>query len=563
MPTIQLNNFGGIVPRIHPTLLPAQAATIAHNCVLKEGKLIPLRKAKAEDYKLASIVIESDTEEEIKTMYKWDAGDNTYILISESVIDVVQGNFYEDDKFKLFVAGLQNTDINGRDIKVIFKEDNGFAVRTLYKEKPPTMDVTAVVNITEENESLIRYTYFFQSWVDELGFESECSDPSNEVMYVDGESTITIPAWNNPSLDAKKRRIYKVVTGLETTSIQFVYEQDKEDLSFPAIVMEKFKDENAGEVMPMINNPHIKVHGMCYVSGGFYAMWCGCSPKTVRFSNGAPNDFPDEYCYEVEYEIVGLTSVGNNVYVITKGNPFVISGATPDTMLVTKLASLQGCISRRSICTIDGSVFYVSKDGICMLTEGNLTATITTYDYFTKEQWNEIVDENVIMCGYDNTLYLWNTKKGIGYSICFQDKIYAITTFEEKASAVTVDPITDKMLFMQDRVVKSFNTDEEYHNFTWRSKRIQSPIPFNMSTAQVNAEEYPIELKVDMASSPNTPMDDSGVELNITSQNPRRLPMRRPEKFLELQLKGSVPVTDITISSSMGGIINGNMQNGE
>jgi hypothetical protein len=38
MPTIKIDNFAGIMPKVHPTLLPDACATMAHNCILKDGK---------------------------------------------------------------------------------------------------------------------------------------------------------------------------------------------------------------------------------------------------------------------------------------------------------------------------------------------------------------------------------------------------------------------------------------------------------------------------------------------------------------------------------------------
>ena len=41
---VKIDNFHGIQPRLHPSLLGQGMATRAHNCVLESGKLVPLRQ---------------------------------------------------------------------------------------------------------------------------------------------------------------------------------------------------------------------------------------------------------------------------------------------------------------------------------------------------------------------------------------------------------------------------------------------------------------------------------------------------------------------------------------
>ena len=456
MPTIQINNFGGIVPRIHPTLLPANCATKAHNCVLKSGKLVPMKESSVEEVMTISMDDNIEDLNHAKTIYKWDTKNRHVFLLFKNDLDCVRGNFLEDEQHKIFIAGQTNVGEENKDICVVYENSKEleYKVMSMYKPAPPELEVVreSQEKITDEN---IRYTFFFSSWIDELGYESEMSNPSNEVEYIDGDA-IAISGWDDPPLDAKKRRIYKVITGLETNNIQFVMDQDinEETYSFPAITIQQ-KDEDAGELAPSISNAHKKVNGICYVSGGFYAMWCSCSPKTVRFSEGSPNNFPEEYSYEVEYEIVGLASTGNNVFVITTGNPYVISGSTPDAMVATKLSSYQGCVDKRTICVMDGSVFYVSQDGICMLTEGSASAIVVTKDYFSKREWAEVINGDMIMCGYDDTLYLWKMPVGeeeepsYSYTFSFIDKTSGITTFDEQTTALSVDPVSDKMFYVK------------------------------------------------------------------------------------------------------------------
>jgi hypothetical protein len=561
MPTIQLNNFGGIIPRIHPTLLPQNCATKAHNCILKNGKLVPIKEPgvleNVEIYSFGSGKIDFES---IKTMHLWHLGDTQKFVVFDTNVDCVPGNFYEDEQYKFFIAGETMVGENEKDICVVYKKDDEYKIMSMLKTPPPAPVATNenIHDYTEEELENIRYTFYFQSWVDELGFESEASGPSNEIEYLDGDS-IKIGMWgSNVPTNAVKRRIYKVITGLELGGTpQFVAEQKKSGNVFDTFTIED-KDENAGEVMPSITNPHNKVDGICSAPGG-YAIWCSCSPKTVRFSDGAPNNFPNEYAYEVEYEIVGLASIGNSVVVLTKGNPFIISGSSPDTMVVTKLSAMQACISKKTICVVDGAVYYVSKDGICMITEGQSSVIVVTSSYFSQREWRDIISDNLIMCGYDNILYLWNTKQGVGYSFNFIDKEAGITTFDENTNSVFVDPVEDKMFFIKDDNIVAWEDGTENKILIWRSKRIQTDKPLNFSSAQIYSDGYPVKLSIDMSSSPDKPtIDANHVDISVTTQKARRLPIRRPEKYIEIEVECDNEITDISISTSMEGL-HGNM----
>lgn len=93
----------------------------------------------------------------------------------------------------------------------------------------------------------------------------------------------------------------------------------------------------------------------------------------------------------------------------------------------------------------------------------------------------------------------------------------------------------------------------------WRSRRYQMEQPFNPTAAQIYSDGYEnLKLTVDMASSPKEPINGNRRnELIIDNQNARRLPMKRPEKFIEIEIENDETITDVKVSTSMGGLLNG------
>lgn len=89
----------------------------------------------------------------------------------------------------------------------------------------------------------------------------------------------------------------------------------------------------------------------------------------------------------------------------------------------------------------------------------------------------------------------------------------------------------------------------------WRSKRYVAARPLSLSAARIYADAYPATLSVFTASSPEGPSDtDPAIRVSASRQDGFRLPMVRPEKYLELQVETNADVTDVAVATSMGGL---------
>lgn len=89
----------------------------------------------------------------------------------------------------------------------------------------------------------------------------------------------------------------------------------------------------------------------------------------------------------------------------------------------------------------------------------------------------------------------------------------------------------------------------------WRSKRYVAARPLSLSAARIYTDAYPATLSVFTASSPDGTSDtDPDIRVSASRQDGFRLPMVRPEKYLELQVETNADVTDITVATSMGGL---------
>lgn len=120
--------------------------------------------------------------------------------------------------------------------------------------------------------------------------------------------------------------------------------------------------------------------------------------------------------------------------------------------------------------------------------------------------------------------------------------------------------------------VKRWEGSDENKVMVWRSKTYEASKPFNPAACRVDARRYPdaawtngavLELTVDMYSAPDaaakptahtrlpTELQRQGV---ITSQDARRLPVRRMERYMQVEVKANGEVDALLVGTSMEGL---------
>ena len=462
MPTIRIDSFAGIMPRVHPTLLPDGCAVKAHNCRLKSGKLSPLMQPSQVTGKTIRFENGLDSIDAAKSIFLWRRNNGVEEFLAwPDIVKVAPSNIADDSLRRIFVSGKTGVGTGGCEPCVYISKSNGlgFEVHSLVKERLPSLTpggssptLTLAEGSAADTDNL-RYTFFFQTWVDKYGYESPVSTinpETDEVVYNDGDK-ITVAGIAGSPADAVIRRIYKVVTGTESESVQFVWEHEKSGVDFGDCTF-TIKDEDAGEVLPHIESPPADLAWMTQMPGNFYVGFSASKPRSVMFSDvNRPSSWPEAYRYDVADDIMGVEVTGNTVVVMTKSAPWTATGTAPESMSVSATAFAQACVSSRSVCTMSGAVFYASHDGICMVSADS-GFTVITEKFFSKREWADLSPETCIMAGYDGALHAWFTPTGRamqGYIIDLRDGAAAVTTHDEKASAVFFDAESDGLYYVR------------------------------------------------------------------------------------------------------------------
>lgn len=111
-------------------------------------------------------------------------------------------------------------------------------------------------------------------------------------------------------------------------------------------------------------------------------------------------------------------------------------------------------------------------------------------------------------------------------------------------------------LFVRDaRAVYEWEGSASNKMMEWKSKVYVSPRPFNPSALRVDTEGYPVgEVRIGMFSSPDGGETAVASVRNVASQDVRRLPKRRPERYLQVTVKNDHEVDRILVGTSMEGL---------
>ena len=478
---IRIDNFHGIQPRLHPSLLADGMAVVAHNCVLESGKLVPLRQPSLVSGIPTHLEAGLGSVADAQSLYVWKHTDGDLnvkidFLAFGGIVDFAEGNIADDEYDRLFVTGdtgMAFTDASGKTwdnspaVYLYNRQTNAMFRRTIAKIPLGAPEVSLAAGASVDTNKTIYYSYFFVSWVDELGYESGLSPAS--VALGEGAYGNTGALMLNSSMSVKfeqivlpetARKVYIYVSSAgssdSTDGIQFLAERPASLVKSANGFSVPFIPENLGESEPGIESAPGDLAGAQFVAGGYYVAYSRSAPHTVMFSDiGIVTSWPVAYRYDVKDNIVALATTSNSVFALTDGWPWVLTGTAPESMTVAKLAGPAACVSPRGVCVYKNSVFFASNEGLMAIVNDANAGTVctnVTQKTFTKDQWQAFNPQSCIMRQHRGRLMLYfrdaNGNPLRGVVVNLNESMDAITTHDEVARCVAHDYRTDKMYYV-------------------------------------------------------------------------------------------------------------------
>jgi len=539
MPAITIRSFGGIAPAVPPRYLQNSQAQIAINCPVFRGSIQPLTDVGASLLTLPKAGTPQtiyrfgqDTVSDTQHWFHWTT--DVDVCRSQIAGDTSEWTFFTGDGApKATYAALALTG-----------SDYPAAARRLGLPAP-TSALIATENGTPDTTDTTETRVYTYTWVSkEAGFEIESAPApaaldveitSNQTVTLSGFATVPTGDYN-----VTHKRIYRSVNGVylfvaEVTAATSSYEDsvaaDALGEEIPSLYWSQAPDDLSG----LTNLPN--------------GMMAGFVGRDVYFSEPyRPHAWPETYMQTVDYPVVGLGRMDTTLAVLTTGVPYLMQGSHPDSVAVVKSDLEQACVSKRSIVSFGSAVIYAAPDGLMMLSPGG--SSIVTQNLFNYKQWQEyFAPESIHAYAHDNQyigFYDNGTTSG-GFIFDVISKQFIL--HDIYATAGYRDLQRDKLfLAFSDRSLKTWFAGSA-KSYTWKSKRMTMPQIMGFSCAQLEAETYPMTLKVIV--------DDTVIHTQtVQSRNPFRLPAKVGRDW-ELQVEGVYEVFSLSLATSMTELASG------
>lgn len=390
MGNIKLEAFSGMAPKVLPTQLPDNMATLAVNTRFDKGGLVPWRGYGPQ--------IQAVSGFNLRSLYFFE------------------GAWLTSSYPRQYVESLQPADGYNR---LYFTDNNypkvyyqGVSYR-LGLPRPATPGATITTPGDKTDPVDVRNQSYVVTIVDAIGVEGPSSVPT--ASYEVGEGGVVLLDLSpcvisgNYNLGAGALfRIYRTNTGSDGAIFQYVAEVPYGTLSYsdsvpPSMLQEEL--QSATWVGPPNDNttlfPYGPLASMVEYPGGILA---GHSGKTVYLSVPyVPSAWP--YSYTFADEVVNVVVIQGGLLVLTKGKPHLLTGSSPDALADIPIESTESCVAARSVVDMGLYAAYASPRGL-VLGEGN-TVSLVTDPMFDNETWQSFIgDLSLIRAGLYQGKYI-------------------------------------------------------------------------------------------------------------------------------------------------------------
>jgi len=401
----------------------------------------------------------------------------------------------------------------------------GFSTAKTGTPSPNTVSETRVYTFTYVN-----------SWDEESApYSATSMSASTEDVYPGESVVVTMPTAPTGNYNVTKKRIYRSASGSANTSFFFVAEVPVATTTYT----DSISGDSLNEEIPSLTweHPVSTLQGLVGLPNGVMAAFSG---NDIYFSEPyRPFAWPTQYMQTVGYPVVGLAVVDTTVVVLTKGRPYFIQGSHPDSSVMVEADVNQACISKRSIVSINNYVLYAAPDGLVGLSPGG--SSVVTQSMFDKYSWQSMNPSGLVGARYENQYVgFLNTTTGNGGFVYDMNaktwnfhNIYATGGYNDLKN--------DSLYIIKGDELWKWDTGSALA-YTWKSKKFTYPEPKSFSCYRVQAEAYPITMKIWRDGT-------KIVDLSLTNDSLQRIPSGLGNDW-EFQIDGSTEVYNVQIAQS-------------
>lgn len=540
MAVLTVNKFSGVSPMTPPRYLPDQAAQIALNCPVWLGSLQPIRGTAVTALNTTGAFSKSGDIESIYRFGQSSTNELEYWFHWDKDVDVVKGFVNGDTTERTYYTGDGAPKVTNNAL-ALAGTSTEYPVTSYDLGVPkPTGSLTAALSGTADagttSETRV-YTFTYVNSFDEESAPYSATDMSSATVdrYPGQDVVLTLPTAPSGNYNVTKKRIYRTASGTGTTTYLFVAEVPVATTSYT----DTKEGDELNEELPSLTweQPPSNLKGLVGLSNGVLVGFTG---NDVYFSEPyRPFAWPIQYMQTVGHPIVGLGVIDTTVVVLTEGRPYFLQGSHPDSMVMVEADVNQACISKKSIQTINGAVYYASPDGLVALAPGG--SAVVTQSMFDKYTWQALNPKDLVGCKHENQ-YVGFLKTTSGNGGFILDTVAKTWNFHNVyATAGYNDLKNDNLFVVVGNKLHKWDTGSVL-NYVWKSKKWTLPEPKAFTCYRVQAEAYPVTFKV---------FKDGTLfhTAAVANDQLHRLPSGLGTSW-EFQLEGNVEVYNVQLAQS-------------
>lgn len=432
--------------------------------------------------------------------------------------------------------GVNGTDINGTYKLQTIPSDSTFTI-VLGADATSSGDSGSAANgasFGQNADAQIDYeTSYVYTFVSAYGEEGPPS-PASTVLTKDDNMSVNVTGLETSTsitnTNLTKKRIYRSNTGSNTSDFQFVAEVSLATTSY----VDSKKNNELAEIIPSTTwiappdddtslYPDGPMKGLLALPGGVLAGFTG---KRICFSEPfQPHAWPISYRITIDEPIVSIAATSNGLVVGTEGTPYLIAGSDPASMAAIRIESAEACLSKRSMVDMGETIMFAGPDGL--IAASGVQVINATEQLLTPAQWQADFYPSTIT-GFNwqgRYVGFYNTGSGFGGFI-FDPRQGANALTKLDASALIrggfTDPDDNELYIIIGNKIKKFQGSSTDLTYNWKSKEYAMPRPTSFAFAKVDAESYPVRLKVygDGAVIYNAQIATSGSIYSVTGTTP-------------------------------------------
>lgn len=481
-----ISRFGGIIPRLAGHLLPREAATIAHDVKIRNGRLEPWRERLPLSRAVTGAV---SVHYHGCCPYTFDA----CVGMAEYVADY--GRLYFTGH-----ADYPEAAAIGRNCAL-----------TYYRLGVPAPTAALSVSASEatgRDADSRSYTYTFTNLFGEEGAPA----PASAAVTVADGAAVTLTGFQSPAAEygVTTINIYRTATIYRTGEEQ-TQEPGTEYLlvaSVPAGTARHTDSALIKSLGPAITTedarePPAALREITYLRGT--GVLAGVTANQVHFSVPfQPSNWKAEYDMTLPYNIVHAGALGSTLFVTTDAYPYVIQGAPScearkcrgATEVMAPLPDI-GCGHPHGAIITPFGMVYSSRDGL-VLVSADARFQVITSGWLSSDDWAQARPETArlaywrgfLICVTDEVSFMLEIDGGT-----YNDpKDAAMATISDRPADMVVTQ-SGELIMLQDDLLYQWNAGKSYREYTWRSRELQLPGQGTPLAAQVRATGITVALR--------------------------------------------------------------------